>query len=199
MSLEVGTGKPSEPGVTKATAEPRPSTKDATTNAPKKGPAKKSTTAKRSTSTSKAKTTEKDETAQVENREGQDASLKQLELTGDPALQAPAPNGPVEEGVVQITRRAKDDEDTDPAGNVTETEKLPKPSKTAKNPFEGLDTTKLPLTVEVGQVQISVRLHIGRPIVTMSMVGWIGPEALALPAENARDIAKAVEQLEKLL
>lgn len=180
MSLEVSTGKSSEPGTTTNTAEERPNSKKATTNPGKKAPAKSTTKAK-STSAKTSSVTEAENAETVPVPEG-----------------PPAPFQPVEDGLVQVTQRAKEGEIADPSGNVTEQKKRTV-AKPKSSPFKNIDTTKLPVAAQVGQVQAAVRLHAGAPILAVGLVGWIGEESVIIPAEDANDIEAAIAELGKLL
>lgn len=58
---------------------------------------------------------------------------------------------------------------------------------------------KLPLSVSVGQVNISVELYSGQPVMKLSLVGWVGEESLAILASDASDIEDALSQIRKTL
>lgn len=125
---------------------------------------------------------------------------KQGEAQFDVPPAAPGPNDLVPEGQVQVTRKAKEGEPSDPAGNVTETTKTGRKRAPKKDALTEIsDHTKLPVAVTVGQVSASVEEYAGRPVVSLSLVGWVGDAPLKLLASDIGELEQALAELRSQL
>lgn len=106
---------------------------------------------------------------------------KEGEARFNPAPNVPGPNDAIPEGRVQVTRKAKEGEHSDPAGNVTLQEDF---SAKAKKDFEDIDREKLPVSVTVGQVSITIEEYAGRAVASFSLVGWVGDAPFKILAKD---------------
>lgn len=116
---------------------------------------------------------------------------------------APATAGPndlVPEGQVQVTRKAKEGEPSDPAGNVTEVAKQGKRRSPKKDSLKEItDFSKLPVAVTVGQVTATVEEYAGRPVLALSLVGWVGDAPLKILAADIGELEQALAELRSQL
>lgn len=133
-----------------------------------------------------------------ERREDDPAKEGEKQFNVPPA--APGPNDPVPEGEVQVTHRAEAGKPSDPSGNITEARKTSKRSTKKSDPLKDLKAfDKLPVAVTVGQVTASVEEYAGRPVVSLSLVGWVGDAPLKLLAADIGELEQALEEIRKEL
>lgn len=119
---------------------------------------------------------------------------------GEALPQAPAPNAPIPEGKVEVTRKAKDGENADPAGNVITSEKISKPVRRKADKLRDLeDLSKLPVAAHVGQVAVAVREYAGRAVLAITLVGWVGEEPFKILASDVGELEQALEEIRKQL
>lgn len=125
---------------------------------------------------------------------------KEGEAQFDVPPAAPGPNDAVPEGQVQVTRKAKEGEPSDPAGNVTETSKAGRKRAPKKDALAEIsDHSKLPVAVTVGQISASVEEYAGRPVLSLSLVGWVGDAPLKILAADIGDLEQAIAELRSQL
>lgn len=105
----------------------------------------------------------------------------------------PAPNATVPEGQVEITTNAEPGELSDPAGRVTEQKKAPKARTPKKDPLKEIENLdKLPIAASVGDIVGSIEQYAGRPVLSLSLRGWVGDVPLKI-------LAADIDQLEGVL
>lgn len=125
---------------------------------------------------------------------------KEGEAQFDVPPAAPGPNDAVPEGQVQVTRKAKEGEPSDPAGNVTETAKTGRKRAPKKDALVELsDFSKLPVAVTVGQITAQVEEYAGRPVLALSLVGWVGDAPLKILAADVGELEQAIAELRSQL
>lgn len=129
----------------------------------------------------------------VKNAGGSPAEAVPLPTT------APGINAPVGEGEVQVIRGAKAREAADPAGKVTVTKKATTKPRKKDVLAEHIPHTKLPVAVTVGQITVAVEEYAGRPVASLSLVGWVGDAPLKVLAEDLNEIERAIEEIRKQL
>jgi|TARA_R100000482_G_scaffold124710_2_gene78560 hypothetical protein len=108
----------------------------------------------------------------------------------------PAPD---EEPTVQVTHPAEEGEPSDPAGAVTEKKPAPKTAKKKDDPLLDVDASKLPLSVSVDEVLLSVEEYSGRAVLSFSLQGWVGDAPFKVLASDVTKIEGAIAQLRKEL
>lgn len=115
----------------------------------------------------------------------------------------PATSGPndlVPEGQVQVTRKAREGEPSDPGGNVTEVAKSGRRRAPKTDHLATIsDTSKLPVAVTVGQITASVEEYAGRPVLSLSLVGWVGDAPLKILAADVGELDQALAELRSQL
>ena len=105
------------------------------------------------------------------------------------APEVPAPNTPLPEGEVEVTK--------DGATEVTKAENAP---RTKKDPLKTLDDfSKLPVAVHIGQVAMSVEEYSGRAVLSLSLVGWVGEAPFKILAADVTELEDAIANLRKQL
>lgn len=120
--------------------------------------------------------------------------------TFDVAPATAGPNDLVPEGEVQVTRKAEEGELSDPAGNVTKTVKTGKARAPKKDSLKEItDLGKLPVAVTVGQLTASVEEYAGRPVLSLSLVGWVGDAPLKILAADIGELEQAISELRSQL
>lgn len=112
---------------------------------------------------------------------------------------APGPNDPVEEGVVEIKRKAEEGEPSDPAGLVTVREKTGSTRGKKKDKLKDIDLSKLPVAVAVGQVTASVEEYAGNAVLSLSLVGWVGDAPMKIRADDIDELMGALDALRNQL
>ena len=113
-------------------------------------------------------------------------------------IDVPNANAPVPEGRVEVTRTAQEGESHDAGGRVTEQKTLGKKGKSA-DPLADIDRQKLPASVSVGDVIVSVDEYSGRPVLSLSLRGWVGDAPFKVLASDVGQIEGALEELRKVL
>lgn len=112
----------------------------------------------------------------------------------------PALGEPVPDGKVQVTRKAEKGEPSDPGGNVSEIAKTGKRRAPKKDALTEIsDFGKLPLAVTVGQITASVEEYAGRPVLSLSLVGWVGDAPLKILAADVGEVEQALAELRSQL
>ena len=102
------------------------------------------------------------------------------------APEVPAPNTPLPEGEVEVTK-----------DGATEITKAP---RTKKDPLKTLDDfSKLPVAVHIGQVAMSVEEYSGRAVLSLSLVGWVGEAPFKILAADVTELEDALANLRKQL
>lgn len=110
------------------------------------------------------------------------------------------PNAAVPEGEVEVTRSAKKGDLSDPGGRVTERQKTGRQRAPKKDPLKEIeDLTQLPVAVAVGQVTASVEEYAGRPVLSISLRGWVGDAPLKILATDIGDLEQAIAELRSQL
>lgn len=110
------------------------------------------------------------------------------------------PNDLVPEGQVSVTRKAQEGEPSDPAGNVTEVAKQGKRRSPKKDSLKEIsDFGKLPVAVTVGQITATVEEYAGRPVLALSLVGWVGDAPLKILAADVGELEQALAELRSQL
>tara|TARA_R110002020_G_scaffold404912_1_gene614961 strand:+ start:6736 stop:7359 length:624 start_codon:yes stop_codon:yes gene_type:complete len=113
-------------------------------------------------------------------------------------IDVPNANASVPEGRVEVTRAAQPGEPHDAGGRVTEQKDIAKKS-TKADPLADIDHTKLPASVSVGDVIMSVDEYAGRPVLSLSLRGWVGDPPFKVLATDVGQIEGALEELRKVL
>jgi hypothetical protein len=159
------------------TAAPNGQAKAAEENADAKANAVAKPRAKRAATT----TANPESVSKPGDKQTADTGLTPDAVQTGPTPVVPGPLDPIPEGTVQVTRKAHDDEPADPAGNITVTEdfKAPKADK-----FAEIDGTKLPVSVTVGQVVVTIEEYAGRAVASFSLVGWVGDAPFKILAKD---------------
>lgn len=124
---------------------------------------------------------------------GQSKAAEENATTGSPAEgevlpTPPTPNDPVEEGKVQV--------ETPEKNTRRKTVSKPRKSDSLK---DIQDFSKLPVSATVGQVVASVEEYAGRPVLSLSLVGWVGDAPFKLLAADAGEIEQVLDELRKEL
>lgn len=116
-------------------------------------------------------------------------------------LPTPAsPIEPLEEGKVQVTTNAKEGQNADPAGKVSEVKKATVKRVSKKDPLKSIDDlTKLPVAVTVGQVNVTIEEHAGSPVASLSLVGWVGDAPVKILAADLDEVERAIGEIRKQL
>ena len=119
----------------------------------------------------------------------------------DVAPAIPGPNDPIAEGIVQVTRKAREGEPHDPSGNITQTAEAAAEVLTPANDVLGeIDSHKLPVSVTVGSIIMTIEEYAGRPVFSLSLVGWVGDAPFKILANQVGpELEKGLAELRAAL
>lgn len=138
-------------------------------------------------------------TEQLKQKSAKDLS-KDSPAPEDLPAKVDGPNDAVPEGQVEITRKAKKGEPSDPSGNVTNRTKTGRQRAPKKDPLKEIsDYSKLPVAAAVGQVTAAVEEYAGRAVLSVSLRGWVGEAPLKILASDIGDLEQVISELRSQL
>lgn len=139
-----------------------------------------------------------------------DAENPPLEAAPEPGTpELPPVDLSVPEGKVEVSRPAKTAKErkvSDPAGQVTEQATPTRRTKPKSDVFEldkngsdKVDRSKLPVSVASGDVIATIKEYANRPVLELSLVGWVGDVPFKVLATDIPKIEQVFAELRKQL